>query len=82
MSEPYPSDVPLCSDAVIVAVSPQRRRRRRFVYERHDAGVQFREQELTETDDGRLWRTVGTDLFSAVSIRERGDGLDAVEGTD
>ena len=76
MSEPYPSDVPLAADALIIAVLPQGRRRRRFVYEPHDAGIQFREQELTlDYSDGRQWRTIGTDLFSDVSISERGDGL-------
>ena len=76
MSEPYPSDVPLAENALIIAVSPQGRRRRRFVYEPRDTAVQFREQELTLDDtDGREWRTVGTERYDSVSITERGDGL-------
>lgn len=72
MSTPYPSDQPIREDATIVTYAAASRRRR-LVFEPADEGFTMLDQTLVDGDDGRFWRTVGTERVTAVRIDDPGE---------
>ena len=71
---PYPSDRPIRADATIVAYeSVDAGHRTRSVFEPAGEAVVLIEQRLSEGDDGRRWRTVGTERVTDLQITAPGE---------